>query len=186
MIRINLLPREQLRRPGIAPRTLILLVAGVVVVVALTTTLVFNARNARVRAEIARTEEQIEVLKPQVARVEALRAQIESARRKQQLLQRLEAARVPWDTILEDVRTVMPKDVWLTQVAAGEDGSINIIGFGLTYTAVARFMVNLEGSPLFSDIDMVASQKQPVGGRQVVNFSLTGRLTVQRKEAVLR
>jgi len=186
MIRINLLPREQLRRPGIPPRTLVLLLVGVVAAAAVLTTILFNARNARVRAEIARVEERIEVLKPQVARVEALRTEIEAARRKQQLLQRLESARVPWDTILEDVRTVMPKDVWLTQMAAGEDGSVNILGFGLTYTAVARFMVNLESSPLFSDIDMVVSQKQPFGGREVINFSLIGRLTVQRKEAVLR
>ncbi len=186
MIRINLLPREQLRRPGPAPRAVALLVIGILLLATVASTLYFNARNAAVRDEIARTEERIEGLKAQVSRVEALRRQIEAARRKQQLLQRLEAARVPWDTILEAVRTIMPKDVWLSQIAAGEDGGMNFIGYGLTYTAVAQFMVNLEDSPMFSGVDLILGQKQPVGGKQVVNFSLTSRLTLARKEAVRR
>ncbi|HEY3248949.1 MAG TPA: PilN domain-containing protein [bacterium] len=186
MIRINLLPREQVRRAGPAPRAVTLLAAAVVLAAMVASTLYFNGRNARVRDEIARTEAQITALTPEVERVEALRREIDTARRKQQLLQRLESARVPWDTVLEGVRTLMPKDVWLSQIAAGEDGSMNFIGYGLTYTAVAQFMVNLEDSPMFADVDLVLGQKQPVGGKQVVNFSIVGKLTLARKEAVLR
>lgn len=186
MIRINLLPRERVRRPAVAPRALALLLVGVILVGALASTLYLNARNARVRAEVDRVNAEIEALRPRVQRVEALRRQIEAARRKEQLLRQLEATRVPWDTVLEELRTVMPQDVWLTQVEVRDVGDLVFNGYGMSYEAVARFMVSLEGSPLFKDVDMLISQQQLITNRPVINFSLTAKLSLERKEAVSR
>ena len=77
----------------------------------------------------------------------------------------------------------MPRDVWLTSISAAQDGNLIFNGFGLTYTAVARFMVNLEDSRMFEGTDLVASQKQSIGTRPTVNFSVTSRLTSKRTEA---
>jgi len=186
MIRINLLPRERVQRRPIAPRLLLVLVAGVLLVAVAAATIVLNARNAAERARIAALSQQIDALRPRVARVEELRRAIEAARRKSDLLHSLEAARVPWDLILEELRVVLPKDVWLTQLEAHDGGGITFNGYALSYTAVARFMVSLEGSEMFQNIDMLISQTQNIAGREVVNFSLTGQFVRPAKEASVR
>ena len=183
MIRINLLPRERVQRAPIAPRVLLVLVGAALMAVVTVVTLWLNARNAALRAEIARVNEQIRVLEPQVRRVEELRRAIEAARRKAELLRSLEASRVPWDVILEELRAVLPRDVWLTQIQANDDGALTFTGYGMSYTAVARFMVSLEGSQRFEGVDMIVSQRGTIGGSQVVSFALTGRFVRPAKEA---
>ena len=186
MIKINLLPRERVRRPVIAPRLLVLVVAGGVIAGVTVSTFYLNTRNALIRNKITQVNVQIEALRPKIARVEELGKQIEAARRKEQLLKRLEAARVPWMAVLEELRAVLPTDVWLNQIAAGDEGDLVFSGYGMTYEAVARFMVNLEASKMFEGVDLSIGQKLNVAGREVVNFSVTGRLSSVRKEAVIR
>jgi len=186
MIRINLLPRERAQRRPLGTPVLFAIVIGVLLPVVVGTTLWLSARNAAVRAEVARVNQQIADIRPKVARVEELRRQVELARRKSDLLKSLEASRVPWDIILEELRVVLPQDVWLTQVEMQEAGNMTFNGYGLTYTSVARFMVSLEGSELFRNIDMLSSQTQTVGNRPVVSFSLTGQFVQVRKEANVR
>lgn len=186
MIRINLLPRERVQRQPLAPRILLMLVGAVAIVAVAAATLALNARNNAVKGRIARVEEQIAILRPKVERVAQLRRAIEAARRKADLLRSLESARVPWDVILEELRAITPKDVWLTQLEALDQGNMNFGGYAMSYTAVARFMVSLEDSKLFQNVDMTISQKQNIAGRDIINFSLTGQFVRQPKEAGLR
>lgn len=188
MIKINLLPRERVRRgAAFAPRALAVLVVGVLAVVVVFSTLYLNARNRRVEAELARVNQQIEELRPKVARVEELRRRIEVARRKEQLLRQLEALRVNWDAVLDEVRTVMPRDVWLTSVEMRDVGGALIFnGYAMSYEAVARFMVSLEESEMFLNVDMTASQKTKIANRNVINFTVLMNLIQERKEAQIR
>lgn len=183
MIHINLLPRERPRRGPIASR--FAAVVAVAAVLALMTVfyLYMTAENIGLRNQIADTTKGIEDLRPQVARVEVLKKQIEAARRKETVLKTLEASRVPWDTVFEEFRTIMPKDIWINQMLVDDDGSLVFNGFGLSYESVARLMVSLSSSKLFKDIDLTIAQKQTIVSSEVVNFSVTGRLTQQRKEA---
>lgn len=186
MIRINLLPRERARRRAIAPRALALLVVGVLAFVVVISTLYLEARNGRVEAELKRVNEQIDALKQKVARVEELTRQIELARRKERLLRQLEALRVDWDAVLEEVRTVMPRDVWMTQVELRDAGNLVFNGYAMSYEAVARFMVSLEDSEMFNSVDMLVSQKQKIANTNVINFSVTAKLVPLSKEAQVR
>lgn len=186
MIRINLLPRERVQRRPVAPRVLIVLVVGALAVATTAATLYLGARSARLRAQVEDVNAQIEELRPKVARVEQLRRAIEVARRKGDLLRTLELARVPWDLILDELRGVLPKDAWLTQVEMHDDGSMTFNGYALSYEAVARFMVSLEGSEMFKGIDMLISQKQIIAGRDVVNFSLTGTFVREQNQVSVR
>ncbi|HET6781132.1 MAG TPA: PilN domain-containing protein [bacterium] len=187
MIRINLLPRERVgRRQAVAPRALALVLVGALAFVVVSSTMYLNARNRRVEAELARVNQEIEALKPKVARVEELRRQIEVARRKEQLLRQLEAMRVNWDVILEEVRRVLPRDVWLTQVELRDLGDLSFNGYAMSYEAVARFMVSLEGSETFQHADMTISQKQKIANKTVINFSVVVKLVNERKEAQIR
>lgn len=186
MIRINLLPRERVRRPAVAPRVLALLAFVVVAAALVLATLAVNLRNARVRAEIEDVNARIDELKPQVAEVEALQRQIAEARHKEQLLRQLESLRIPWDNIMIELRKIIPADVWLIRIEGKGEGNLTFNGFGMSYEAVARFMVNLDASPLFQGADLTIGQKQNQAGRDVINFSITALLRPQQKEAGVR
>lgn len=186
MIRINLLPRERVRAPAPAPLRIGGVVLVLLVAAAVVATLFLNARNAAVRDEIAAINAEITELEPKVARVEELKRLIEVAERKEQMLKRLEAARIPWDQVLLELRVVIPRNVWLTSVSAAQDGNLVFNGFGLSYTDVARFMVNLESSPMFEGTDLTVSQRQMIANRQTINFSVTSHLTPKRTEASTR
>ncbi len=81
MIKINLLPRERIRRVAVAPRILMGFVAVVVVAGLVVVTLYLNVQNALLRSELAQVNARIDELRPQVAEVEALQRQINEARR---------------------------------------------------------------------------------------------------------
>jgi Tfp pilus assembly protein PilN len=186
MIKINLLPRERIRRAPAAPRVLI--VAGVLLALAAATvaTVSLNARIGRLQRDLAEVNADIERLRPVVAEVEALQRRIAEARQKERLLQELEALRVPWDQILVELREIVPRDVWLIRVEARTDGNLTFNGFGFSYEALARFMVSLDRSDMFDGAELNIAQKQVQGGRETVNFSVSAKLVTAKKEAGLR
>ncbi len=188
MIKINLLPRERSRRGGPALSRMTLVVGVVAVAVLLAGyALLLAGENARLKADLDNTNQQITALKPQVAHVEALKRRIEAAQRKADLLKSLEATRVSWDVVLEEFRVVMPKDVWVTGMSVADDGAVSVDGFGLSYESVARMMVSLDTSKVFREIDLEGAQKQSItAATDVVNFRLTGRLRSEHKEAGTR
>jgi len=183
MIRINLLSKEQASRGPAISRAVLALIAGSVAVLMIGFYLIHAAANANIASQIADTNKQIQVLRPQVAQIELLKRQMEMVRRKADLLKSLEASRLPWDTVLEEFRAIVPKDVWVTNIAAADDGALTFDGYGLSYEAVARFMVSLESSKVFNGIDLAVAQKQQIASAEAVSFQLTGRLRQTRKEA---
>lgn len=183
MIRINLLSKERARRGPVVSRMVLVLIAGVVAVLMIGYYLALTAANINLQNQIADTNQQIETLRPQVAQIEALKRKIEATRRKAELLKALQASRVPWDVVLEEFRAIVPKDVWLTGMAAADDGGLSFDGFGLSYEAVARFMVNLDSSKVFKEVDLTVAQRQKIASAEPVNFQVTGRLRQERKEA---
>jgi Tfp pilus assembly protein PilN len=183
MIRINLLSKERASRRPAVSRTVLALIAGSVAVLMIGFYLIHAAANANIANQIADTNKQIEVLRPQVVQVEVLKRRMETARKKADLLKSLEASRLPWDKVLEEFRAIVPKDVWVTNMAAADDGALTFDGYGMSYEAVARFMVNLESSKVFNGVDLAVAQKQQIASAEAVSFQLTGRLRQDRKEA---
>jgi Tfp pilus assembly protein PilN len=55
----------------------------------------------------------------------------------------------------------------------------------MSYESVARFMVNLNASPVFQNADVTIAQKQDVGKFPVINFSVTAQLAPPGKAAAL-
>jgi Tfp pilus assembly protein PilN len=177
MIKINLLPRERARRRFIPPQVGVVAASLVVVGFAVVSWIYLSALNATVRRQVDDVNQKIEVLRPRVARVEELQRQIAAAERKAQLLRQLEGMRIAWDGVLIELRNKTPTDVWLIMVEARDDGGFVFNGFGMSYEAVARLMISLEQSPRFQSVDLTIGQKQALFGRDVINFSLTARLT---------
>jgi Tfp pilus assembly protein PilN len=100
--------------------------------------------------------------------------------------------RIAWDRVLGQISQVLPKDVWLTTLgitqagpdtgapapAAGATAGSGITLSGSTYSqdGVARVLARLSVAPVLTNVQLVSSAAQPVGTRDVVQFTITADL----------
>lgn len=176
-IRINLLaPERKVRRP---PNVLAI---GVIVLLALVAalgawTVSLQNRVARLRGEVATVQADVDRLRPQAAEVERLRARLTAVERREKLLETLFAGQIPAAEAINELAALIPQDSWITEFAVQGGRTVQVAG---TTTAsnvsLARFMVNLENSTLFRNVDLSVSERQRIGEREVVRFSLTAEL----------
>ncbi len=181
MIHINLLPRIPRRRlPGRqfleVGLPLVVLAAGL-----LASIFMLN-RNAGLEQELARTNKEIEDLRPTVARVLLLDQQIAVMRDKEKVIVSLLNQQLPAASILNDFRLLIPKDVWATALSVPEPSALSVEGLALNYYAVAQLMDNLAAGKLFRVVDLTLVQLDHVGPREVVKFQITAR--IQKPQAV--
>lgn len=176
MIRINLLPR---RRRGVAlPRIGLVAAVALVILAFAGGTVLLAYRNDRLRGQIADLDTQISELRPQVEEVTRLLRDIQDLRKKEAIIAELEAKRLPWAPILVDVSDRVPRDVWLASILSEGPAQIGMGGHALSFSAIAAFMRNLEASPMFEGVDLTTATRADIGGRKVIGFGLTMRLSL--------
>jgi Tfp pilus assembly protein PilN len=178
MITINLLAPGKRRATRVAPGAIFpVLGFGVVIVVLVLFSIYLSDQAASVRAQINAVNKQLEALGPITQEVQRLEQTIATLKARQTQLNQLLAMQLPASVSLEAIKTVIPRDVWLTNVATQEGRNIVFDGYTFSYKSVARFMVALRESGRFQNIDLTSTQKDHIGLREVVRFSVTGDLT---------
>ena len=137
-----------------------------------------NDRQAAADREEARTA----LLQSQVtslAEVEVLQADV-AARRA--TISGLLANDVAWTTLLEEVSTVLPNDVWLTAFdgrggTGTAPGSVNFSAMGFDQTSAARWLLRLGELDAMDGLWLPSSTKSEGGGQELITFSSTASLT---------
>lgn len=179
MIRINLLPRVPKRRlPG--GQYLVVGLPVVALLAAILLSVLILSQNRRLETDIATARKEIADLQPTVARVLELDRQIAVLREKEQVIVDLVRQQLPISTIMAEIRQLIPKDVWVTNVNVPEPSVITIEGHAINYYAVAQFMDNLSAGQMFRNIDLTVTQLERTGTREVAKYTITGR--VQRPQ----
>jgi len=176
-IRINLLaPERKVRRP---PNVLAigLVVLAVLVVVLAVWTVSLQSRVAALRGQVAEVQADVDRLRPQAAEVERMRARLAALERREKLLQELFAQQIPAAEAVNELAAVIPQDSWITEFAVQGGRTVQVSGITTaSNVSLARFMVNLEDSTFFRNVDLSVSERQRIGDREVVRFSLTAEL----------
>jgi type IV pilus assembly protein PilN len=136
-----------------------------------------QGRIAELRRQIADHNEQIERIRAEATEVERMQQAVESLRRRETLIQQFFAAQIPAAEAVSDLSQIIPQDTWLTLFAVEGGRAVQV---DATTTAnnesVAVFMVNLEQSPYFRNVDLSVSERQAIGPRDVRRFTLTAEL----------
>ncbi len=178
MITINLLASEQRRKPGIAAGGNGLWVAAAVVLagVLVAWSIALAHRTAQLRAQMADVARQEAALRPVALQVQQLQQVAASMQSRQAALRQLLTLQMPAAESLQTIQAVIPSDVWLTTMAATNTNQVTFDGYAFSYPEVARFMVQLGGSNSFQNVDLTSSEKDTIGGRDVVKFEVTGAL----------
>jgi Tfp pilus assembly protein PilN len=175
LIRINLLPKQPRRLLQGKPIVEIGLPVAAVVLALLVSLFLMNQRNG-LEAAIAKAKAEADALRPEVEQVMQLDRQIAVMKTKEQLVSNLLKQQLPAASILNEVRLLIPKDVWTLALNVPEPSSLSMEGMAVNYYAVARLMDNLTSGQLFRSVDLTVAQAEKVGGNDIVRFQITARI----------
>ena len=177
MIRINLLPfRAARRKENIRQQVSMFCLSLVFFILALVYfTLEMNKQIDRIGVEIGNVNSQITLYKEKADRVTKIMKDLAVLEQKFEIVNILEAKR--WEPVaLMDAMTalVVPSRMWITSIKT-EATTVSIAGIAFDNKTVADFMTRIEGSPLFSGVDLKNIKMQTIDKDvQMKAFELLG------------
>ncbi|HTR59175.1 MAG TPA: PilN domain-containing protein [Casimicrobiaceae bacterium] len=181
MVRINLLPHREQKRQA-RQRQFVSLVVGLGVlalaVVGLGHVVIAerienqNSRNALLKGEIAKLDEQIK-------EIDRLRDQTQALLARKQVVETLQANRTEAVHLLDQLVRQLPDGIYLRSVK--QNGTrVTLTGYAQSNARVSTLMRNIEGSPWLTQPELVEIKSVAVDKQKVNEFTLV----VQVKRAV--
>ena len=181
MVRINLLPHREQKRQA-RQRQFVSLVVGLGVlalaVVGLGHVVIAerienqNSRNALLKGEIAKLDEQIK-------EIDRLRDQTQALLARKQVVETLQANRTEAVHLLDQLVRQLPDGIYLRSVK--QNGTrVTLTGYAQSNARVSTLMRNIEGSPWLTQPELVEIKSVAVDKQKVNEFTLV----IQVKRAV--
>jgi type IV pilus assembly protein PilN len=180
MVRINLLPhREQKRQArqrqfvsmAIGLAVLALAVVGLVHVVIAARIENQNGRNALLKTEIAKLDEQIK-------EIDKLREQTQALLARKQIVETLQSNRTEAVHALDQLVRQLPDGVYLRSVK--QNGPrLTLIGYAQSNARVSTLMRNIESSPWLGSPELVEIKSVALDKQKVNEFTLNLKLKRQ-------
>lgn len=187
--RISLLPREIA-----AGRVQRRQTAGVFVGVGALAALLLALWAAKA-AQVSDEKQEADDAEQEVATLQAQRTQLagantlatEVAQREAQFRAVL-ADDIAWPKLFNEVATVIPNDVWLTNFTGtkGAPGTVSIGGQGFDQTSTARWLQRAGGIQSFQALWVSNSTKTGTGATTIVNFTSQANLTAAARSTRLQ
>ncbi|HBN07820.1 MAG TPA: hypothetical protein DD435_03935 [Cyanobacteria bacterium UBA8530] len=117
----------------------------------------------------------------EMAKIGEYRTHLRALEEEYNLLKTLVGQGAIWPSILEELRTLIPTDMWVTNVAIGGN-TLRITARALNYKSVAYFYTNLQnarnfGSPVLGPISSRGGTEEkgkvvPVGNQRAIDFNV--------------
>ncbi len=131
----------------------------------------------RLKADIARAEQEAEKLKPQIQTIQELTQKREELERRLTVIADLDKGRLQRVKLIDELSRCVPEHLWLTGYE--ESGSkVQVEGVTFSNLLVADFMTRLEASPLYASVDLLVAEKGTIDQRNVVKFKVTAAMTL--------
>lgn len=182
MIKINLLPIRQQRKDEAARReaTLIVAIAGVVILACLAVWALGQARLATMLAENSALQTEINQLEEQVREVDAMEKAKTELERKLAVIADLRDKKAGPVHMLDELAIAAPERVVLTSLKQKGEG-IELQGISVSNEVISQFLRALDSSEYFDavylkDIEALPKQKQGSGTVILKKFELTSRM----------
>jgi type IV pilus assembly protein PilN len=171
MIRINLLPVRELKKQARLRQELYVftaIVAAAVTGVGLVW-LMDTRAIARLEAEKAALQGELDRLKPIVSEVTALEQREKLLQTRLATIQRLRSNQRGPVRVLDELSGNLPEQAWLEAIDESA-GVYKVGGYALSNFAVADLMRNLQRSKEFTDVDLVSSEQAVLASQDVKKF----------------
>ena len=186
MIRIDLAPEGKRRRgvgvslptfalPSLNLGTLFAVLYVVLVVGIAAYWWALSSQQARLTAEIAAGQTELEQLRVIIAKVNAVKGQATDLKRRLAVLEELMKSQGRLIALVDTFASMIPKDLWITGLESRDDFRLKVSGAAFSTTAVSDFMQNLKGSGKFKEVDIVISRRDLSKPAGLVTFEVTCR-----------
>ena len=139
--------------------------------------LLLVSQRSGIQADVDAANRKVEELRPTVARVLELDRQIATMRERENIVAALKKQQLPAAAVLNEVRLLIPKEVWVVTLSVPDTASLSLEGLALNYYAVARLMDNLAAGQLLNKVDLSVVQTEKIGPTEVVRFQVTARIS---------
>lgn len=173
MIRINLLPVRAERRKELLRRHVALVVLLFVVVAGTIATV-----HAMIGADIDRARQRISERKAEIARLQKVIGEVKEFRKKKRDLEekldviaRLEERQRGPSRVLYEIARLIPEKMWIEKLR-DNGGQIDLEGYAIDNQTIARFMTDLERSPLFRGVRLEVTKQVTKGGVNLKSFTI--------------
>ena len=183
MIRINLLPYRPERQKRLILEHLSWLFGVILSVSALLfmANVYANSELTDLQDEFSQLRSQNVILMKKIGKIKNLDRLRVDVEKKLALVDTLQEGRFETLSMLNELATVIPANVWLSSVV-DNGAQLKFAGFGESNKAVANFMRALDQSPVFGNIALQVIQRQDIGGAPVRGFSMTLNRLIVAKE----
>lgn len=202
MIQINLLPSEYRRKSGGlgVSKSMVAGVVGLVGVVVVLGGLSYYQRIelSSINADIAKVEAKTKQMHEDIALVDRLVDVKTRILRRMSAIEELDRNREAWVQNLEDLATVIPDFLWLSDFSQGgpkpsanrtrnaqpvnadsvaeAQNDLTLKGYCYTVSSLANFILNLQDSPRFSNVKLDYAKGAIINERRVYDFEVACHL----------
>ncbi|MCP4633770.1 MAG: hypothetical protein GY855_12660 [candidate division Zixibacteria bacterium] len=208
MVEINLLPKEfQKKGLGISlDKTFLYVLGGAIVLLLLmvAVTVYQNVQLGNIDDKIAVAQAKADTYKNEIDQINNLNQLKERILSRITSIEKLDKDRVYWVSLFSDLTRRVPSHVWLTdfkQAGADDksgvsgkskivDGTVNkssVEGYTFSLNALAAFLIQLDKSEYFDNLNMSSVEIEEVEERVMYKFtiacSLTSNMQIQEKKS---
>lgn len=175
MIRINLLPREELPRqksiqlPAVGNFAPLALVAVAVVVIA-SAHFYQSQKIADLKETIAEEEAETRRLAPEIAKIKRLNQQRKDLNDRLDVITELDRDRYFRVHLLDELNRSMPQHMWLTRFEDVGGNRYSVEGVTFSNFLVSDFLQNITSSPYFAGVNLMVAEKGEIGEVKVIKF----------------
>ena len=175
MIRINLLPREELPKqkslqlPNVgnfAPLALV----GVAVLVIAGAHFYQSQKMDALKKTIAQEEAETRRLAPEIAKIKRLNQQRKDLNDRLDVITELDRDRYFRVHLLDELNRSMPEHMWLTRFEDVGGNRYSVEGVTFSNFLVSDFLQNITNSPYFAGVNLLVAEKGEIGDVKVIKF----------------
>jgi type IV pilus assembly protein PilN len=174
MIRINLLPfRSDRKKENIRRQLSILILSLVLVVVAMFGIyFLLSSQADDLNSRIASTQAELGKYEKINREIDEIKQKLDSLNKKLAVMRELEISRYEPVRLMDTLsQVIVEKRMWFTSLDAKTD-VVNISGVAMDDKTVADFMVRLEGSGLFSAVNLKTLRQVEIQKKNLKSFEI--------------
>ena len=175
MIRINLLPfRIERKKENVRRQVSLFLLSLILVLVVLVYyNFVLSSRVNNLKDSISDTKSELQRYNEINQEIARIKQNLETLRKKLAVIEKLESDRHAPVRLMDTLTQVLvAKRMWFTKLEVKET-TVNIKGIALDNKTVADFMVRLQNSGLFSNVNLNTLKREAVQKTNLKSFEIT-------------
>ena len=181
MIRINLLPKEdvprsvQIKLPPVAS-FIPVFVAVALLGLCVATAFIQHNKVVKLQSDIQTAKEETQKLAPQIARIKQLTQERDQVDRRLDAITMLDKDRYVRVRLMSELSRRMPANTWLTLYQEVNPTTIRLEGITFSNFVIADFMRNQVVSSSYLGVDLDFISRGTIGDINVLKFGLTAQV----------